>query len=86
MRLEAHTTVFTFVPNYQLALTRITVYAGKDASRAFALSSLLAADCQPVWRDLDDVYKTVLSEWFATYSEKYPMVGRTILAAPVNAS
>ncbi|KIX04794.1 uncharacterized protein Z518_05665 [Rhinocladiella mackenziei CBS 650.93] len=52
------------------------VFAGKDPSRALALSSLKAEDCVPEWDDLDDKYKTVLDEWYAFFSKRYNIVGK----------
>lgn len=52
------------------------VFAGKDPSRALALSSLKPADCVAEWDDLDDKYKTVLDEWFSFFSKRYNVVGK----------
>jgi membrane-associated progesterone receptor component len=56
--------------------SRKPVFAGKDPSRALATSSLKAEDCVPEWDDLDDKYKTVLSEWFTFFSKRYNVVGK----------
>lgn len=53
-----------------------TVFAGKDPSRALATSSLKEEDCVPEWSDLEDKYKTVLSEWFTFFSKRYNIVGK----------
>jgi len=52
------------------------VFTGKDPSRALAISSLKPEDCVPEWHDLEDVYKTVLSEWYAFLSKRYNIVGK----------
>ena len=55
--------------------TAETVFAGKDASRALATSSLKPEDCRPEWSDLGDKEKTVLNEWFTFFSKRYNIVG-----------
>lgn len=52
------------------------VFAGKDASRALASSSLKPEDCVPEWQDLDDMEKTVLEEWYTFFSKRYNIVGK----------
>jgi len=52
------------------------VFAGKDASRALASSSLKAEDCRPDWDDLEDKEKTVLNEWYTFFSKRYNVVGK----------
>ncbi|KAJ5882128.1 uncharacterized protein N7529_000800 [Penicillium soppii] len=52
------------------------VFAGKDASRALACSSLKPEQCVPEWYDLDDKEKTVLNEWFTFFSKRYNIVGK----------
>ncbi|KAE8367484.1 cytochrome b5 [Aspergillus caelatus] len=52
------------------------VYAGKDPSRALALSSCNPADCRPEYDDLGDLEQTILNEWFDVYSKRYNIVGR----------
>ncbi|KAK5305582.1 hypothetical protein LTR99_003126 [Exophiala xenobiotica] len=52
------------------------VFAGKDPSRALALSSLKPDDCVAEWDDLDDKYKTVLDEWYTFFSKRYNIVGK----------
>ncbi|KIV78605.1 hypothetical protein, variant 1 [Exophiala sideris] len=58
-----------------------TVFAGKDPSRALALSSLKPEDCVPEWDDLDDKYKTVLDEWYSFFSKRYNIVGKVSIPA-----
>ncbi|RMD43262.1 hypothetical protein DV735_g1863, partial [Chaetothyriales sp. CBS 134920] len=55
------------------------VFAGKDPSRALALSSLKAEDCVPEWDDLEDKHKTVLEEWYTFFSRRYNIVGQVSL-------
>ncbi|MCJ1304977.1 hypothetical protein MMC08_007790 [Hypocenomyce scalaris] len=52
------------------------VFAGHDASRALAQSSLKPEDCRPEWEDLDDKEKKVLEEWFTFFSKRYNIVGK----------
>nr|KMM73541.1 hypothetical protein CPAG_09827 [Coccidioides posadasii RMSCC 3488] len=52
------------------------VFAGKDASRALARSSLKPEDCRPEWQDLEDKEKGVLEEWFSFFSKRYNIVGK----------
>ncbi|EON61124.1 hypothetical protein W97_00335 [Coniosporium apollinis CBS 100218] len=51
------------------------VFAGKDASRALAKSSLKPEDCRPEWEDLPDSEKKVLDDWFTFFSKRYNIVG-----------
>lgn len=57
-------------------LSRHIVFAGKDPSRALAMSSLKAEDCVPDWSDLEDKHKTVLDEWYTFFSKRYNIVGK----------
>lgn len=41
------------------------MFAGKDASRALAKSSLKAEDAVPQWEDLDEKEQGVLNDWCA---------------------
>lgn len=52
------------------------VFAGKDASRGLAMSSLKPENCVPEWHDLPDKEKTVLDEWFTFFSKRYNIVGK----------
>jgi len=54
----------------------LAVFAGKDASRALAQSSLKLEDCRPEYDDLSDKEKTVLSDWFTFFSKRYNIVGK----------
>jgi len=54
----------------------LAVFAGKDASRALAQSSLKLDDCRPEYDDLSEKEKTVLSEWFTFFSKRYNIVGQ----------
>ncbi|KAI9839823.1 MAG: hypothetical protein M1819_000013 [Sarea resinae] len=51
------------------------VFAGKDASRALAQSSLKPEDCRPEWSDLADKDKKVLDDWLTYFSKRYNVVG-----------
>ena len=52
-----------------------TVFAGKDASRALAQSSLKPEDCRPDWHDLADEHKKVLNDWHTFFSKRYNIKG-----------
>ncbi|KAL8690021.1 MAG: hypothetical protein Q9218_004435 [Villophora microphyllina] len=52
------------------------IFAGKDASRGLALSSLKAEDCRPEWEDLADKEKQVLNDWFTFFRKRYNIVGQ----------
>ncbi|MCJ1236945.1 hypothetical protein MMC14_004929 [Varicellaria rhodocarpa] len=54
------------------------LFAGKDASRALAQSSLKAEDCSPEWEDLPDKEKKVLEEWFVFFSKRYNILGKVV--------
>jgi hypothetical protein len=54
------------------------VFAGKDPSRALAISSLKPVDCVPEWSDLEDSSKTVLDEWMTFFSKRYNIVGKVL--------
>ncbi|KAI9828593.1 MAG: hypothetical protein M1826_005975 [Phylliscum demangeonii] len=52
------------------------VFAGKDASRALAMSSVKPEDVRPDWADLGAKEKGVLEEWFNFFSKRYNIVGK----------
>ena len=52
------------------------VFAGKDASRALAQSSLKIEDCRPDYEDLDDKEQKVLNDWFTFFSKRYNIIGK----------
>ncbi|TKA75119.1 hypothetical protein B0A55_05018 [Friedmanniomyces simplex] len=52
------------------------VFAGKDASRALAQSSLKEEECRPDWEDLSDDHKKVLNDWYAFFSKRYNVKGK----------
>ena len=54
----------------------LVVFAGKDPSRALAMSSLKPEDCVPEWSDLEDKCKTVLDEWMTFFRKRYNIVGK----------
>ncbi|MCJ1395026.1 hypothetical protein MMC18_007907 [Xylographa bjoerkii] len=58
--------------------TVFIVFAGKDASRALAMSSVKPEDCRPDWEDLPDKEKTVLDEWMTFFSKRYNIVGKVV--------
>ncbi|MCJ1475688.1 hypothetical protein MMC13_004351 [Lambiella insularis] len=54
------------------------VFAGKDASRALAMSSVKPEDCVAQWEDLPDKEKKVLDEWMTFFSKRYNIVGKVV--------
>ncbi|KAI9376505.1 cytochrome b5-like heme/steroid binding domain-containing protein [Aspergillus egyptiacus] len=52
------------------------VFAGKDASRALACSSLKPEMCKPEWYDLEEKDKKTLDDWFTFFSKRYNIVGK----------
>jgi hypothetical protein len=54
------------------------VFAGKDASRALAQSSLKPEDCRPDYEDLGEKEKKVLDEWMVFFSKRYNVVGKVV--------
>jgi hypothetical protein len=52
-----------------------TVFTGKDASRALALTSTKAEDVRPDWQDLDEKEKKTLDDWMTYFSKRYNIVG-----------
>lgn len=52
------------------------VFAGKDASRALAQSSLKTEECRPDWDDLSDEHKKVLNDWYTFFSKRYNVKGK----------
>ncbi|MCJ1407027.1 hypothetical protein MMC19_001097 [Ptychographa xylographoides] len=54
------------------------VFAGKDPSRALAMSSVKPEDCRPDWEDLPDKEKKVLDEWMTFFSKRYNVVGKVV--------
>lgn len=65
-----------FSDAYYLVLTLCKVFAGKDASRALAKTSLKAEDCSPEWQDLSEQEKKVLDDWYIFFSKRYNIVGQ----------
>ncbi|KXS21892.1 cytochrome b5 [Gonapodya prolifera JEL478] len=53
-----------------------SVFAGKDASRALAKSSLKPEDCVPDTSGLTDEETETLNKWEAHYRKKYTVVGK----------
>lgn len=54
----------------------MSVFAGKDASRALAKTSLKEEDCSSHWEDLDEKEKGTLMDWFTFFSKRYNIVGK----------
>lgn len=86
---RTHTAVRTDMPFHSVPprplhikehqLTKIPVFAGKDASRALAQSTLKPEDCRPEWQDLPEKEKGVLQDWFTFFSKRYNIVGKVQL-------
>jgi predicted heme/steroid binding protein len=70
-------TVFDVTNNAAYAVGgQYHVFAGKDASRALATSSLKPEDVRPEYSDLGDKEKGVLDDWFTFFSKRYNIAGR----------
>ncbi|KAG8864243.1 hypothetical protein FRB96_006064 [Tulasnella sp. 330] len=54
------------------------VFAGKDASKAFGLSSLKEEDADPDWSTLEPKYLKTLNEWYTFFRKRYNVVGRVV--------
>ncbi|ORZ37843.1 cytochrome b5-like heme/steroid binding domain-containing protein [Catenaria anguillulae PL171] len=54
------------------------LFAGKDASRALAKSSLDEKHIRADWQDLPEEEIKVLDDWVKFYEKKYPKVGRVV--------
>lgn len=52
------------------------IFAGKDASRALAKSSLKQEDALPDYEDLSEKQKKVLDDWFYFFRLRYNIVGK----------
>ncbi|KAI5206547.1 hypothetical protein E4T38_03753 [Aureobasidium subglaciale] len=57
-------------------LSKCDVFAGKDASRALAQSSLKKEECRPEWEDLKPEHKKVLDDWYTFFSKRYNIKGK----------
>ncbi|KAI9804250.1 MAG: hypothetical protein M1833_007057 [Piccolia ochrophora] len=51
------------------------LFAGKDASRALATTSLKSEDVRGEWQDLDEKEKGVLADWETFFGKRYNIVG-----------
>jgi hypothetical protein len=54
----------------------VTVFSGKDASRALAKTSTKAEDVSSEWQDLSDTEKSTLNDWVTYFSKRYNVVGK----------
>ena len=54
------------------------MFAGKDASRALAKSSVKKEDAVPEWEDLSDSEKQVLNDWVTFFTKRYNIVGKVV--------
>ena len=52
------------------------VFAGKDASRALARTSLDPQDVQPEYEDLPETDLKVLDDWYSFFLQRYNIVGK----------
>ena len=57
------------------------VFAGKEATRGLAKSSVDPLDLQPFGKfdDLDEKHSKTLTDWEALYKKKYPIIGKVKL-------
>lgn len=54
------------------------IFAGKDASRALAKSSLKSEDASPDYADLGEKERKTLDDWYRFFSLRYNIVGKVI--------
>ncbi|THY61742.1 hypothetical protein D6C99_01147 [Aureobasidium pullulans] len=69
----------TWLSRYRITMLispKLTFFAGKDASRALAQSSLKKEECRPEWEDLKPEHKKVLDDWFTFFSKRYNIKGK----------
>ena len=79
MNPELHTQVSCSIRvSETLCWLILTVFAGKDASRALAQSSLKKEECRPEWEDLKPEHKKVLDDWFTFFSKRYNIKGKVV--------
>lgn len=55
-----------------------TAFAGKDASRALAQSSLDPNEVRPDYEDLAAEHKKVLEQWFTFFTKRYSVMGKVV--------
>ena len=55
------------------------MFAGKDASRGLAKSSVKPEDAVAEWEDLGDQEKQVLEDWYADFLPPSGRIGRMML-------
>jgi hypothetical protein len=68
--------LFSSLPfHLPFAHTVITVFAGKDASRALGKTSTKFEDVSSEWKDLSDKDKGTLNDWVTFFSKRYNVVG-----------
>jgi len=75
MRLATRSASLCY-PELKFLIEVQTVFAGKDASRALAQSSLKQSECRPDYEDLADEHKKVLDDWYTFFSKRYNVKGR----------
>jgi len=71
----SHSDTLTCHLSFTILIKSCIVFAGKDASRALAKSSLKAEDCVPEWEDLPESEKKTLNDWITFFSKRYNIVG-----------
>lgn len=54
------------------------VFAGHDASRALAKTSLKPEDVRAEWEDLGEAEKKTLDDWDVFFGKRYNVVGRVV--------
>ncbi|KAG5437016.1 hypothetical protein PCANB_001292 [Pneumocystis canis] len=54
------------------------IFSGKDASRAFAKSSLKEEDAIADYTDLNEQELRVLDDWFLFFTKRYNIVGKIV--------
>ncbi|KAJ7642861.1 progesterone binding protein [Mycena rosella] len=59
------------------------IFAGKDGSKGFGMSSLDAENAVPDYSELSEAHRKVLDHWHDFFSKRYNIVGR-VTDHPVN--
>ncbi|KAG9000913.1 hypothetical protein FRB93_012518 [Tulasnella sp. JGI-2019a] len=54
------------------------VFAGKDASKAFGLSSLKEEDADSDWSTLEPKELKTLNDWYSLFRKRYNVMGRVV--------
>ena len=55
------------------------IFAGKDASRGLATSSLDPVNAVPEYEDLPEKQQKILSDWFKFFTLRYNIIGKVVV-------